>query len=151
KRFRARRLSSEDRMKTAAILVVGLGALAASSVACAKTVKSEYATIVNFDHYAGDETVFLEKNPPGCEQGFWLRPTHKGFTENERQIRDAVHMNARVQISGDDQQRWKQTEDNRCRLTSIKMEAVMQPLKDGETPIGETDSNDPALGGGPSA
>jgi len=136
-------------MKTAAILIVALSAFAASSVANAKTVKSEYAQITNFDHYAGDTTVFLDKNPPGCEQGFWLRPTHKGFTDNERQIKDAVHMNARVQISGDDQQRWKQTLENRCRLVSIDVEPVAQPLAEGEAPVVETDLDAQAQGAPP--
>lgn len=131
-------------MKFAAILVVGFGALALSSMACAKTVKSEYAQITKFDHYAGDVTVFLDKNPPGCEQGFWLRPTHQGFVYNERQIKDAVHVNARVQIAGDDQQRWKQTDDSRCRLTSIVVEPEMQPLKEGQAPVQETNSDDTA-------
>ncbi len=127
-------------MKIAALLVVGLGAFAVSSVACAKTVTSEYAQIKNFDHYAGDITVFLDKNPPGYEQGFWLRPTQKGFVHNERQIKDAVHVNARVQIAGDDQQRWKQTQEKRCRLISITMEQIMNPIEDGQAPV-ETNSD----------
>jgi hypothetical protein len=106
-------------------------------------VTTEYSKIKSIDVYSGDTTVFLEKNPPGCEQGFWMRPGHAQFKENLKLIEDAAHQNTRVKIVGDKSDLWKQlaNPDRNCRLDKVSLEPVANPGAkadtDGENPVDE--------------
>jgi hypothetical protein len=120
---------------------LGLGCVAAQAAPVKKPVTTEFSKIKSIDTYSGDTTVFLEKNPPGCEQGFWMRPNHAGFKENLKVIESAAHQNTRVKIVGDGGDLWKQLEDRNCRLERVSVEAVPNPGTkadtDGEQPIDE--------------
>jgi hypothetical protein len=129
-------------MKIAAIFA-GVCAALICSAATAKTVESGYDEITYYDQYSGDTLVFLKNNPAGCEQGFWLRPSHGQFKDNIAKIEKAMHAHARVKIAGNDAQRWKQTEDNRCRLQSVSVEQIARPVSaDPEEQPVIRDSND---------
>lgn len=119
-------------MNKSVMIFVGVASLALSAIvgttaAVAKTVKSDYAEITYLDQYSGDTLVFLASNPRGCEQGFWMRPSQAKFKENLAVVMKAVHSKARVIVAGNDEQRWPQTEDKRCRVQSITVEQVSNP------------------------
>jgi len=106
------------------ITMLSAAVLFAASSAFAAPITSDYAPIKQVDTYSGDTIVFLEKNPAGCEQGFWMRPTHEGFKENLDGVTKAVHSNARVKVSGNSDEMWPQMELNRCRLDTLEVEPV---------------------------
>jgi outer membrane lipoprotein-sorting protein len=98
--------------------------LSVGGAASAKPIKSDFGQIASIDQYSGDTLVFLENNPPECEAGYWMRPTHAGFKSNLSVIEKAVHAKSRVKVVGNDSERWSQTVDKRCRLQSITVEPV---------------------------
>jgi hypothetical protein len=115
----------EETMKTSLVILMGAAAVAFTATAvAAKTVQSTYGEITYLDQYSGDTLVFLENNPAGCEQGFWMRPSHAKFKSNLALVEKAVHSKARVKVAGNDEQRWPQTVDKRCRVQSITVEPV---------------------------
>jgi len=116
----------------AILMTMGFAGIAPVSAA---SVVSDYSKIKTIGTYAGDTTVFLEKNPLGCEQGFWMRPDQAGFKEKLDQIEKAAHAKVRVKISGDGTDLWSQLELRNCRLESISMEPVTQaaPAPDNGT------------------
>jgi hypothetical protein len=122
-------------------VVVVFGCASAHAAAVKSAVTTEYSKIKSIDTYSGDTTVFLEKNPKGCEQGFWMRPNHAGFKDNLKVIEDAAHQNTRVKIVGDSADLWKQLEDRNCRLEKVSVEPVATPGQkadtDGENPVDE--------------
>jgi hypothetical protein len=122
------------------IVVIGGIAVVAAGPSHAASIVSDYAKIQTLDTYAGDTTVFLESNPAGCEQGFWMRPNHPGFAEKLDEIEKAAHANARVKISGDGSDLWPQLEERNCRLESITVEPISRviPLA-GNTPSEDVD------------
>jgi len=127
----------------AGILSVALafGCFSAQAAAVKSPVTTEFTKIKSIDTYSGDTTVFLEKNPPGCEQGFWMRPNQAGFKDNLKVIEAAAHQNTRVKIVGDGGDLWKQLEDRNCRLERVSAEPVAKPGQaadtDGANPVDE--------------
>jgi hypothetical protein len=114
---------------------------AAHAAAVKSPVTTDYTKIKSIDTYSGDTTIFLENNPPGCEQGFWMRPGHARFKDNLKLIEDAAHQNTRVKIVGDSADLWKQLEERNCRLDKVSLEPVANPGTkadiDGENPVDE--------------
>ena len=129
-------------MKAITAIMIGTGALALSSVVFAAQVSpvaTGYSKIQSINTYASDTTVYLEKNPVGCEEGFWMRPNQVGFKEKLKTLEDAAHLNSRIQIVGDGNDLWKQKETRNCRLVSVTNEPVtnvgVNKDTDGETVV----------------
>ena len=129
-------------MKTITALMIGTAALAfaGSAIAApASPITTEYSKIKSIDTYAGDTTVFLEKNPVGCEQGFWMRPTQTGFEDKLHTLEAAAHQNSRIMITGDGADLWQQLADRNCRLDTVVAEPIAnigtKADTDGENPI----------------
>jgi len=117
-------------------LAMLLGVLVMSAApAWSKPVSSAFGQVTNFDQYSGDTLVFMENNPAACAQGFWMRPTHPGFKDNLAELEKAIHSKARVKLTGNDEQRWPQTEDLRCQLQSVTVEPVSQLPKPQIKPV----------------
>lgn len=129
-------------MKKLTTLMIGTAALTLSGMAIAapaSPITTEYSKIKSIDNYAGDTTVFLEKNPAGCEQGFWMRPTQAGFEGKLKMLENAAHQNSRIRIVEDGADLWKQLEERNCRLDTVMAEPVAnigtKADTDGEPPI----------------
>jgi hypothetical protein len=126
-------------MKRITAILCGTAALAFGPSAIAAPVTSDYSKIKQIDTYAGDTTVFLEKNPIECEQGFWMRPTQAGFKDKLSALEKAAHQNTRVKIKGDNADLWKQLDKPNCRLDTVEFEPVpnagTKADLDGENPL----------------
>jgi hypothetical protein len=123
-------------MKKHLIFALGGAALVlGSGVHAAAPVVSGYAQIKTLDSYSGDTVVFLETNPVGCDQGFWMRPDQPGFKANLDAITKAAHAKARVKIEGNAAEMWPQMDVDRCRLQSVEVEPIahVSPVTEGNT------------------
>ncbi len=122
-----------------AIFIAAVVVAAGIGTAQAGMVTTNYIKIKTLNTYAGDTTVFLEQNPPQCEQGFWMRPNQEGFEAKLDVLEKAAHANARVKIVGNDAELWKQLDVANCRLESVEQEPVAnigsKADLDGDPPI----------------
>lgn len=114
-------------MKSIMAILCGTAALALSAAAVAAPVTTDYSKIVSIDTYSGDTTIALEKNPPGCPQGFWMRPDQPGFKDKLTVFEQAAHQNARVKVIGDDAHLWNQLDGSKpdqrnCRVERVSFE-----------------------------
>jgi len=107
-----------------AIFVAAVVVTAGASAASAGMVTTDYVKVKTLNQYAGDTTVFLEKNPAQCEQGFWMRPNQEGFEEKLDALEKAAHSNTRVKITGNTSVLWPQLEQANCLLESVDVEAA---------------------------
>lgn len=72
---------------------------------------------------AGDVLVALDKPTPGCEQGYWLRPTEPGFKQSFSLV-TAAHLSGRtVRLAGFNDLLWSPGLPNAkfCLLDTISL------------------------------
>lgn len=79
--------------------------------------------IYSYSDYGGGDVVFkLAVSVPGCEDGFWLRPSDAGFQRNLAIIMSARFAGSPVIAEGNNNEFWPGSAGHFCRLHVISVE-----------------------------
>ncbi len=91
-----------------------------AAIVGSSTAKVTIATLYSYSDYGGGDVVFaITTVVPGCEAGYWLRPTDPGFDRNLAAVMSAHLAGRSIIVLAHNDRLWSGSPGKYCRVHLI--------------------------------
>ncbi|MEP2103975.1 MAG: hypothetical protein ABJP02_17750 [Parasphingorhabdus sp.] len=91
-----------------------------AAIVGSSTEKATIATLYSYSDYGGGDVVFtITTAVPGCDAGYWLRPTDPGFDRNLAAVMSAHLAGRPIIVLAHDDQLWSSSPGKYCRVNLV--------------------------------